>query len=74
MFDGKAETMSVHHVAKSKTEKIDDAKAVKMSVHHKEAKAKTETMLDGKAGNKHLMPIHHEAKATKGVLVHGIIF
>ena len=63
-----------HHVAKSKTEKIDDAKAVKMSVHHEEAKAKTEKIFDGKAGRKYLMSIHHEGKATKGVLVHGIIF
>jgi len=56
-------------------EKIDDAKAVKMSVHPEEAKAKTKKMFDGKAGKKHSMSIHHEkTKATKGVLVHGIIF
>ena len=56
-------------------EKIDDAKAVKMSVHH-EAKAKTKTkkMFDGKAGKKHLMPIHHETKATKGAVVHDSVF
>jgi len=52
---------------------IVDAKAEKMSVHH-EAKAKTEKMPDGKAGNKHLMPIHHETKATKGALVHDSVF
>ena len=89
IVDAKAEKMSVHQVeakaekmllvhhvvAKSKTEKIDDAKAVKMSVHHEEAKAKTKKMFDGKAGKKeHSMSIHHEAKATKGLLVHDSVF